>query len=88
MALDDGSVTLSSGSWISVGIAWLPGLGAASVGIWTTLVKAAVLFRWDRGMTRRARSGAQVFALHGVGTIRAGRNGQLSGIRGLDARTR
>jgi hypothetical protein len=45
MALDDGSVTLSTGSWILVGIAWLPVSVPLLWGIWTTLVKAAVLFR-------------------------------------------
>jgi hypothetical protein len=38
-------VTLSTGSWILVGIAWLPVSVPLLWGIWTTLVKAAVLFR-------------------------------------------
>jgi hypothetical protein len=45
MALGDESVTPSTGSWILVGIAWLLVSMPLLWGIWTTLVKAAVLFR-------------------------------------------
>jgi hypothetical protein len=45
MALDDGSVTPSTDSWILVGIAWLLVSMPLLWGIRTTLVKAAVLLR-------------------------------------------
>jgi hypothetical protein len=45
MASDDGSTTPSTGSWILVGAAWLLVSAPLLWGIWTTLVKAAVLFR-------------------------------------------
>jgi len=45
MAPDEGSVTPSPASWILVGMAWLLVSVPLLWGIWTTLVKAAVLFR-------------------------------------------
>jgi hypothetical protein len=45
MASDDGSPSPSTGSWILVGTAWLLVSAPLLWGIWTTLVKAAVLFR-------------------------------------------
>lgn len=45
MTVDDGSEAPSSGSWLLVGIAWLLVSVPLLWGIWTTLVKAAVLFR-------------------------------------------
>lgn len=45
MAADDGSEAPTSGSWLLVGIAWLLVSVPLLWGIWTTLVKAAVLFR-------------------------------------------
>jgi hypothetical protein len=45
MASNDESVSTSPGSWIPVGIAWLLVSVPLLWGVWTTLVKAAVLFR-------------------------------------------
>jgi hypothetical protein len=45
MASDDGSVPPSPGSWILVGIGWLLVSVPLLWGVWTTLAKAAVLFR-------------------------------------------
>jgi hypothetical protein len=45
MAPDEGYPTPSTGSWILVGIAWLLVSVPLLWGIWTTLAKAAVLFR-------------------------------------------
>jgi hypothetical protein len=45
MASDDGSAAPSTGSWLLVGIAWLLVSVPLFWGVWTTLVKAAVLFR-------------------------------------------
>jgi hypothetical protein len=45
MAPDEGSATSSTSSWILVGLAWLLVSVPLLWGIWTTLVKAAVLFR-------------------------------------------
>ncbi len=45
MPLDDRSTAPSAGSWLLVGIAWLAVSVPLLWGIWTTLAKAAVLFR-------------------------------------------
>lgn len=45
MATDSGSSAPSTGSWLLVAIAWLLVSVPLLWGIWTTLVKAAVLFR-------------------------------------------
>ena len=45
MASDDGSAAPSTGSWFLVGMAWLMVGVPLLWGVWTTLVKAAVLFR-------------------------------------------
>ena len=45
MTSDGGSPAPTPGSWILVGIAWLLVSVPLLWGIWTTLVKAAVLFR-------------------------------------------
>jgi hypothetical protein len=45
MAPDDGSSAPPSGSWLLVAVAWLLVSVPLLWGIWTTLAKAAVLFR-------------------------------------------
>ena len=45
MASDDKSAAPSAGSWLLVAIAWLLVSVPLLWGIWTTLVKATVLFR-------------------------------------------
>lgn len=45
MAADDRSEVPSPGSWLLVGVAWLLVSVPLLWGIWTTLAKAAVLFR-------------------------------------------
>jgi hypothetical protein len=45
MAYGDESGPVSGGNWLLVGIAWLLVGVPLLWGIWTTLVKAAVLFR-------------------------------------------
>ncbi len=45
MTADDRSEAPSSGSWLLVAVAWLLVSVPLLWGIWTTLVKAAVLFR-------------------------------------------
>jgi hypothetical protein len=45
MATDDSPAAPSSGSWLLVGVAWLLVSVPLLWGIWTTLAKAAVLFR-------------------------------------------
>lgn len=45
MAAEDGSATSSPGSWLLVGVAWLLVSVPLLWGIWTTLAKAALLFR-------------------------------------------
>lgn len=45
MVVDDGSGAPSPGSWFLVGLAWLLVSVPLAWGIWTTLAKAAVLFR-------------------------------------------
>lgn len=45
MAEDDQAMTPASGSWASVALAWLAVGLPLLWGIWTTLQKAAVLFR-------------------------------------------
>jgi hypothetical protein len=45
MATDDRPASPSSGSWLLVGVAWLLVSVPLLWGIWTTLAKAAVLFR-------------------------------------------
>jgi hypothetical protein len=45
MTADGGSEAPSPSSWLLVGVAWLLVSVPLLWGIWTTLVKAAVLFR-------------------------------------------
>jgi hypothetical protein len=45
MTQQDEESTPSAGSWALVGLAWLAVSVPLLWGIWTTLVKAAVLFR-------------------------------------------
>jgi hypothetical protein len=45
MATDDRPAASSSGSWLLVAVAWLLVSVPLLWGIWTTLAKAAVLFR-------------------------------------------